>query len=46
MSPIYVLSEDGKSADHRYYAAVICVHKKKLYSAVKELRKVGSCFVC
>lgn len=41
VSPIYVLNDQGDAAEHQYYAAVICVHKKKLYQSVKELRKVG-----
>ncbi|GAB4823406.1 hypothetical protein N2152v2_010452 [Parachlorella kessleri] len=41
ISPIYVLNGDGTAAEHHYFAAVICVQKKQLYAAVKELRKIG-----
>ena len=40
MSPVYTL-EGGQGAAPHLYAAVICVPKKQLYPAVKEIRKVG-----
>lgn len=40
MSQVYTLGPDGRAQPH-LYAAVICVAKKQLYPAVKEIRKVG-----
>lgn len=38
MSRVYTLGPDGRAQPH-LYAAVICVAKKQLYPAVKEIRK-------
>eukprot|EP00882_Tetradesmus_deserticola_P018178 GHRQ01019505.1.p1 GENE.GHRQ01019505.1~~GHRQ01019505.1.p1 ORF type:complete len:197 (+),score=25.82 GHRQ01019505.1:21-611(+) len=49
ISPVYSLdgSNSGAAAKHGFYACVICVAKKNLYSSVKALQKVrgwpGSC---
>ena len=43
VSPVYTRSESGGGgvhAEHGFYAAVICVAKKQLYPAVKEIRRV------
>lgn len=32
---------DSAAAQHGFYACVICVPKKRLYSSVKTLQKVG-----
>ncbi|KAI7837227.1 hypothetical protein COHA_008916 [Chlorella ohadii] len=40
VSRVYTLGPDGRAQPH-LYAAVICVAKKQLYPAVKEIRKVG-----
>jgi ATP phosphoribosyltransferase len=40
ISPVYT-STNGRVTDHEFYAATICVPKKKLYACVKQLRKVG-----
>ena len=34
-------SSDSGAAEHGFYAATICVSKKKLYTAVKSLQKLG-----
>lgn len=41
ISTVYHMNPDGTAATHGFYAATICVHKKKLYNAVKSLQKVG-----
>ncbi len=41
VSSVYNMSGDTKAAQHGFYAATICVQKKKLYAAVKVLQKVG-----
>jgi ATP phosphoribosyltransferase len=35
------MSADGSAAQHGFYAATICVPKKRLYAAVKALQKLG-----
>ncbi len=41
ISPVFTMNGDGAAAaEHGFYAAVICVPKKRLYPSVKELRKV------
>ena len=40
VSPVFTLDGDRKAAEHGFYAAVVCVPKKQLYPAVKEIRKV------
>ena len=42
MSPVYTLNDAGSDAQPHLFAATICVPKKKLYPAVKELRRVGA----
>jgi ATP phosphoribosyltransferase len=37
---VFDLSGDGQAAQHGFYAATICVPKKKLYASVKALQKV------
>ncbi|KAI3425848.1 hypothetical protein D9Q98_007822 [Chlorella vulgaris] len=37
---VYTLGPDGKAQSH-LYAATICVPKKRLYPAVKQIRKIG-----
>lgn len=39
MARVYTLGPDGKAQSH-LYAATICVPKKRLYPAVKQIRKV------
>lgn len=39
MSQVYTLGASGKAEPH-LFAAVICVEKKRLYPAVKEIRRV------
>lgn len=41
ISNVYTANEDGTAAQHGFYAATICVHKKRLYSSVKALQKLG-----
>ena len=41
VSPVYTLNDAGSDAQPHLFAATICVPKKKLYPAVKELRRVG-----
>lgn len=44
VSPVYTRSEGGGGGvhtEHGFYAAVICVAKKQLYPAVKEIRRLG-----
>lgn len=41
ISPVYTMNGDGTAAQHGFYAATICVPKKKLYASVKALQKVG-----
>jgi ATP phosphoribosyltransferase len=41
ISPVFTPANGGgAAAEHGFYAAVICVPKKKLYTSVKALRKV------
>ena len=41
ISPVFTPANGGgAAAEHGFYAAVICVPKKKLYASVKALRKV------
>ncbi len=40
ISNVYHRAQDGNGAEHRFYAATICVRKKQLYGAVKALQKV------
>lgn len=40
IAPVYTKEGDESVAQHGYYATTICVRKKQLYRAVKELRKV------
>jgi hypothetical protein len=42
ISPVYDMNHVGTAAQHGFYAATICVRKKKLYDAVKALQKVIS----
>ena len=42
ISTVYHFNEDGTQAQHGFYAATICVHKKQLFAAVKTLQKVRS----
>ena len=41
ISNVYNMNSDGTAADLGFYAATICVSKKKLYAAVKALQKLG-----
>jgi ATP phosphoribosyltransferase len=43
ISSVYNMEGDGSAAQHGFYAATICVPKKKLYTAVKTLQKVRFC---
>jgi hypothetical protein len=45
VSRVYTLGADGHAEPH-LYAATICVPKKRLYPAVKQIRKVGGLVVC
>lgn len=38
---MYNRSPNGDVAEHNFYAATVCVPKKKLYGAVKALQKLG-----
>eukprot|EP00887_Chlorella_sp_A99_P008043 scaffold12.g8043.t1 len=38
---VYTLSPSGAGVEQHLFAAVVCVPKKQLYPAVKEIRKVG-----
>ena len=41
ISPVFTPANGGgAAAEHGFYAATICVPKKKLYASVKALRKV------
>ncbi|PSC74780.1 ATP phosphoribosyltransferase [Micractinium conductrix] len=40
VSPVYTLNGGGAAEPH-FFAATICVPKKQLYPAVKEIRRVG-----
>ena len=40
ISSVYNMEGEGNAAQHGFYAATICVHKKQLYTAVKTLQKV------
>ena len=40
ISSVYSMDASGTAAQHGFYAATICVPKKKLYAAVKSLQKV------
>jgi hypothetical protein len=42
IAPVYTKHGDEAVAQHGYYATTICVRKKQLYRAVKELRAVRS----
>ena len=45
ISPVYAAGNgSGSPVTNGFYAAVICVPKKRLYASVKELRKVRSEF--
>lgn len=41
VSNVYTLSPSGAGVEQHLFAAVVCVPKKQLYPAVKEIRKVG-----
>ncbi|KAI8473461.1 MAG: hypothetical protein J3K34DRAFT_410827 [Monoraphidium minutum] len=42
VSPVYTMGNgEAAAAQHGFYACVICVPKKKLYSSVKILQKLG-----
>eukprot|EP00955_Chlamydomonas_euryale_P082559 363740-Chlamydomonas_euryale.AAC.22 len=41
ISQVYTLNGNGSAAQRGFYAASICVSKKRLYAAVKELQKLG-----
>lgn len=41
ISPVYNMNGSSSAAQHGVYAATICVSKKSLYGAVKELQKLG-----
>ena len=40
ISSVYNMEGEGKAAQHGFYAATICVKKKKMFAAVKTLQKV------
>ncbi|EFJ12242.1 hypothetical protein SELMODRAFT_158178 [Selaginella moellendorffii] len=40
ISPVYSLPDAGDGVKVQYYAVAICVHKRQLYDAVNELRKI------
>jgi len=41
VSSVYTMNGDGTAAQHGFYAAVICVNKKRLYPSVKALQRLG-----
>lgn len=41
ISPVYTMDGGGAAAQHGFYATIICVKKKDLYSSVKELQRLG-----
>eukprot|EP00891_Asterochloris_glomerata_P002890 jgi/Astpho2/2890/fgenesh1_pm.00050_%23_50_t len=41
ISPVFTMADGKAEAQPSYFACVICVEKKKLYSSVKEIRQVG-----
>lgn len=41
VSPVYTRGTSGEAEQH-LFAAVICVPKKQIYPAVKEIRRVGA----
>ena len=41
VSSVYTMNGDGTAAQHGFYAAVICVNKKRLYPSVKALQRVS-----
>ena len=41
VSDVFTLNQERGLAEHHVFATTICVEKKRIYSAVKELQKVG-----
>lgn len=41
ISPVFTMNPDTSQVEHCFYAAAICVPKKRLYQSVKEMRKMG-----